>query len=145
MTRKLIVGAAIASVLAAAALARSDERSFDKKTLKAAGQGRALYLTHCAGCHGTDAHGGFTGTNHAAAPDLTLIAVRDGGFDRRHVAQQIDGRVAPQAGMPCWGNFFAGSSGDGTRNEGWAATRVYVLTSYLDVIQAPEAAPAIQR
>lgn len=142
MTRKVIVGAATLAVLAAAALARSDDRAFDKKVLKDAGMGRAVYLTHCVGCHGTDARGRPTGTNQAAVPDLTLIAVRDGGFDKRHVALQIDGRLVDRRGeMPCWGKFFAGAK----HSDAYAATRVYMLTSYLDFIQVPEAAPDVER
>lgn len=145
MTRKVIVGAAIAAVLAAAALARSDDRAFDEKALKAAGEGRAVYLANCVGCHGLDARGGPTGTNHATAPDLTLIAVRDGGFDRGHVALQIDGRqVAARTQMPCWGKVFAATGGI-SRNESWAATRIYVLTSYLDFMQAPQTVPPVER
>lgn len=142
MSKKAVV-AALAGVLAAAALASGGERTFDKKALQAAGEGRAVYLAHCVGCHGVEAHGGLTGTNHTAAPDLTLIAVRDGGFDARHVGMHIDGRKMDSQGeMPCWGQFFTGSR---SGKEGWAATRIYVLTRYLDFIQAPEGAPPGER
>ena len=70
MSTKVVVCAAIAGVLGAPALAGGDDRTFDQKALKAAGEGRAVYLTYCSGCHGMNAQGGVTGTNHTAAPDL---------------------------------------------------------------------------
>jgi len=48
--------------------------------------GRALFSTHCAGCHGADA------TGRDGAPDLTLIAARnDGVFPEAQVMSVIDG------------------------------------------------------
>lgn len=143
MSRRIVVVVAGAALLAAAALAQGPE-SWDKKTLKAAGEGRAVYLVHCTGCHGVDARGGMTGTNHVAAPDLTLIAVRDGGFDARHVAIHVDGRKAPRTSeMPCYGEHFR--LAEWPSGEGHAAIRVHNLTHYLELVQVPEAAEPVER
>jgi mono/diheme cytochrome c family protein len=140
MTRRVVVGATFVALLAAAALARSDDRAFDNKALKEAGEGRAIYIVHCARCHGMDARGARMGTNQAGTPDLTLIAMRDGSFDARHVALHIDGRAALSQEMPCWGRHFAGEG----RGEGYAATRVYALVKYLDFIQEPQGPTSVK-
>lgn len=137
MTRRVVVGATFVALLAAAALARSDDRAFDKKSLKAAGEGRAVYLTYCAGCHGTDGHGASGGTDQQMYPDLTLIAVRDGGFNRTHVSNHVSGRyLVGDREMPCWGKALRGTWPKG---EAYAARRVLVVTKYLDFVQEPEA------
>lgn len=133
--KKLIVVLAGAALLAAPAMAQ------DNDTLKAIGQGRAVYLTNCAGCHGADAKGTTAGTN-GGIPDLTLIASRDGTFRAVHVANEITGRrdgLKPGTPMPCWGNAFKHRWPKG---EGWAAVQVYKLTKYLEWAQ--EQAPTQQ-
>lgn len=111
----------------------------DKNRLRAIGQGRALFLVHCASCHGEDARGAATGAD-GEAPDLTRIEARDGTFDPVHVAKHVDGRrlggAAPHR-MPRWGVLFARSW---PRGDAWAAAQVWKLTRYLDFVQ--EATPA---
>jgi len=140
MTRRIVALFGVATLLAAAALADSPDPT-DHKALRVIGEGRGIYIVKCSGCHGADARGGWTHVNHAAAPDLTLIAVHDGGFDAVHVAQHIDGRLlgTPNV-MPHFGQAFASGWPYG---EGFAATRIYTVTRYLDFIQR-EAAPAEQ-
>jgi len=65
--KRLIVVLAGAALLAAPAVAQ------DTNTLKAIGQGRALYLVNCAGCHGADVKGATAGTN-GGIPDLKYLA-----------------------------------------------------------------------
>jgi mono/diheme cytochrome c family protein len=106
----------------------------DKDQLRAIGQGRALFLSHCVACHGPAGRGGD------AAPDLTRIEVRDGVFDPVHVAHHVDGRRLDGGAtrrMPCWGERFARSWPYG---EAWAAAQVWKLTRYLDFIQEPSPA-----
>jgi mono/diheme cytochrome c family protein len=103
----------------------------DKEQLRAIGQGRALFLVHCASCHGANARG------LEGVPDLTRIEARDGVFDPVHVAWHVDGRRrdAPQASrMPRWGDSFARTW---PRGESAAVTRVWALTRYLDFVQEP--------
>ena len=128
------VALAATATLASAGLALAQSNT----ELRTIGQGRALYLVHCAACHGTDAHGLATGTNHQRTPDLTLIAVRNGRFEPLHVAAEIDGRRdahAPSA-MPCWGERF--SLTGPRRDEARAALKVHTLTRYIAFIQADE-------
>jgi mono/diheme cytochrome c family protein len=127
--KRLIVVLAGAALLAAPAFAQ------DNNTLKAIGQGRAVYLVHCASCHGADAKGTPAGTNGGAAPDLTLIAARDGAFGPLHVSNHIAGRhdgVTSGKTMPCWRYHFQDSWPGG---EGASAMRVYTLAKYLAFVQ----------
>jgi len=141
MTKTIGLGVALGCLLAAPAGAGN--RTFDNKALKEAGQGRAVYLNYCTGCHGVDARGGTVPATHIAAPDLTLIAARDGTFDVAHVAQRIDGRsLGRRSEMPSWGRYLGGL---GTSGEGYAVTRVSLLTRYLDFVQAQEGQAAVTR
>lgn len=126
--RKVVVVLAGAALLAATAVAQ------DTDTLKAIGQGRAIYLTHCASCHGADVKGTATGTN-GGIPDLTLIAARDGAFKPLHVATHVVGRrdgMKNEKTMPCWGGAFKDRWPGG---EGAAALQALKLTRYLAFVQ----------
>lgn len=75
--------------------------------------GQALYLRHCASCHGEsgDGNGSLTASLRRPPSDLRLIAKRhDGRFDESYVMQIIDGRrpVAEHGTreMPVWGAVF---------------------------------------
>jgi mono/diheme cytochrome c family protein len=131
---KPLAALAAATVLASAGVAVAQSNT----ELRTIGQGRALYLAHCAACHGTDAHGLATGTNHQRTPDLTLIAVRDGRFDPVRVGTRIDGRHDAHAAsaMPCWRDVF-GLTGP-RRDDGRATLKVHALTRYVAFIQADE-------
>ena len=55
-------------------------------------EGAALFAQNCAGCHGADARGGNLSGTGRAAPDLTAIAMRNGGvLPRASVLSTIDG------------------------------------------------------
>lgn len=99
----IFVGAMTAGTFLAAPLAAQD-----------AAAGEALYLRHCATCHGIEG----TGRGPMAAvltlqpTDLTGLAARnDGVFPTIRVARRIDGRdplVAHGSPMPVYGDFFEG-------------------------------------
>lgn len=54
-------------------------------------QGASVYQQRCAVCHGAaaDGRGRAARILRVPVPDLTTIALRDGRFDRSHVAQHI--------------------------------------------------------
>jgi len=120
---------------AAAVLVAVSAQAYRPEDLTAIGQGRGLYLRHCAACHGADARG--TGARVAAdpgaVPDLTAIASRDGGFKSLHVQAQI--RHSAGGAMPSWERALA--SPGFVRGEAAAAKDIWLLTRYLDYAQTP--------
>ncbi|MGE0455326.1 MAG: cytochrome c [Vicinamibacteria bacterium] len=129
------------ALLAPGALTLAGELSTGE--LKAIGEGRALYLRHCAGCHGTAVAGATVSTN--GAPDLTQIASRDGRFNKLHVLSHIRFGDQPawaaraQGDMPCWGDVLRGRY-DTTNAQG--ELKIWKLTRYLEFAQAPPTAIA---
>lgn len=102
----MIQSALVLAPLAAVALvACSDGR---------APEGRALYLDHCAACHGSAGRGDGprAATLSGGAPDLTRIAARAGGtFPEARVMSVIDGytrRDQHGSRMPEFGALLAG-------------------------------------
>ena len=102
--------------------------------------GRQLFATYCASCHGASGHGdGPVGAAlHVRPPDLALLAKRDGDqFVAARIERIIDGRDvrAPHGTMemPVWGDAF-------TRREGLselsAKARIQAIVRYLASIQA---------
>ena len=77
-------------------------------------QGRALFRTHCATCHGADAkgQGPLAGALVLQPVDLTALAVRNGGdFPLQRVLKRIDGTdplVSHGSPMPVYGPYFEG-------------------------------------
>lgn len=77
-------------------------------------EGKSLYLTYCATCHGLDADGkGPMGPALVLQPtNLTqLQAENDGVFPLVRVIRRIDGRdplVSHGSPMPVFGDFFEG-------------------------------------
>jgi len=102
-------------------------------------QGPALYKAHCAVCHGNGGQGDgpMAASLKAKVPDLTHIAMRNGGrFPVQRVQKIILGEA--QAGithgtreMPVWGPVFS----EVTRDRDIGRVRVYNLAKYLEEIQ----------
>lgn len=104
--------------------------------------GQALYLQHCAACHGGDARGGgdFGTLLAIPPPDLTRIALRHGGdFPAVQVAETIDGRRELRAhgdpDMPIWGERLAEHAPGGQGDEVATRGRVLLLVEYLRSVQ----------
>lgn len=104
--------------------------------------GQALYLRHCASCHGEsgDGNGSLAASLRRPPSDLRLIAKRHGGrFDESYVMQIIDGRrpVAEHGTreMPVWGAVFESEH----RRKGYPGYTSLLhsrsLTDYLSSIQ----------
>jgi mono/diheme cytochrome c family protein len=112
--------------------------------LRAIGEGRALYLVHCAGCHTAGLQGSMANpasdgseATPANVPDLTMVAVRDGGFSRLHVTSHIRfGTQLPsfavQPGqMPAWERALRGNG----VSDAQVASDIMKLTRYLEFAQ----------
>ncbi len=104
--------------------------------------GQALYLRHCASCHGeaADGNGPIADSLRRHPSDLRLIARRNAGrFDESYVMSVIDGkRAVAEHGpreMPVWGAVFE----DELRGEHYASYAALLhsraLCDYLRSIQ----------
>lgn len=107
------------------------------------GAGRALYLTHCEGCHGvTGAGDGPAAAMLRVAPaDLSRLWERYGTpLDRDELAEYIDGRMlsdfhVPRE-MPIWGDEFFEDAPPGSLSVEVARRRlIEVLIEYLETLQ----------
>lgn len=111
----------------------------DTKELRAIGEGKALYLTHCAPCHGADATGAYPGAGsiETPVPDLTRIEERDGTFDPIHVAVHIEGRPSGSctADMPCWQQHLNRINRLSGHDRACTFLQIYKLTRYIEFVQ----------
>jgi mono/diheme cytochrome c family protein len=106
-------------------------------------EGRALFMQHCAACHGPGAQGdGPLAAELGLMPaDLTRIAQRNGGaLPRAQVMSTIDGYARSDApdGMPEFGVLLEGDlvpfdSGDGMQTP--TPRKLVALLEYLESIQ----------
>ena len=105
--------------------------------------GRALFETYCAVCHGKSGRGDgpLAERMKTPPPDLTLFAARNGDkFPSALVQRIIDGRQPlPGHGgpeMPVWGDAFARTNG----SSGTTATdRINAVVNYLETLQQKKA------
>lgn len=101
-------------------------------------EGQALFLTHCATCHGANARGdGPVASSLRVSPgDLTQFAKRNGGtFPSAKVYRVIEGRDVGAHGsieMPVWGHIFRVTPPDAPTS---VKARIDALVEYLESIQ----------
>jgi mono/diheme cytochrome c family protein len=130
----------LAALLASAACASPEPASVPSVAL--VGQGRTLFESHCALCHGEDAKGdGVFAPDLMTQPaDLSRIAARRGGeFPAEDVARFIDGRIPVEAHrsaeMPVWGNVISLEFVDAGTREEVTRGKLSALVAYLRSIQ----------
>ena len=103
-------------------------------------EGRALFATYCASCHGVSARGdGPIASSLRVRPgDLTQFAAKNGGvFPAAKTGRIIDGRDVGAHGnpdMPVWGRVFRSSQGAVDANA-QAKARVAAIVRFLESIQ----------
>ena len=100
--------------------------------------GAALYKTHCAACHGTEARGNgpVAVAMRSRPPDLTQLARENNGlFPADRVRRIVDGREVESHGtrdMPVWGDVFRRL---GSEAAGDASARIAAIVGFLESIQ----------
>lgn len=101
-------------------------------------EGKDLFASYCASCHGMDAKG--SGPASAAMktrpPDLTLLSARNGGkFPQAAVQQMLTGekmkRSHGSSEMPVWGPIFHRVE----RDQDLGFVRINNVVKYLESIQ----------
>ena len=109
-----------------------------KERLIASVQGRDLYKTYCAACHGPDAKGDGpkAATLKIPPPDLTRISARHGGtFPLKLIERIISGEEELPHGhgpMPVWGPVFSQVD----RDQDLGRLRIDNLARYLKDMQS---------
>ncbi len=134
VTRTLLIAALAAFVAACGLLPIAPPSMQD---------GRQLYLSACASCHGTDGTGDgpVTAALKTAPPDITRLAEQHGGqFPRELVIATIAGeRNIPAHGtreMPVWSQRFGtGGSGAPAVAGAYARQQLEMLTDHLESMQ----------
>jgi mono/diheme cytochrome c family protein len=102
-------------------------------------EGSRIFQYRCAACHGTDGrgHGPASLTLKHAAPNLTLIAKRNGGgFPYQQVKEVIEGKQqSPLAHgyrqMPLYGPIFHDIESD----QDWGEVRLDAITRQVESMQ----------
>lgn len=128
----------VAIALAPLCLAPSARSQTASGTRIGPNDGRVLYMTHCASCHGTSARGdGPVADSLRRRPsDLTQLAKANGGaFPSAKAQRIIDGREVGAHGsveMPVWGDAFRRTLAGDTAA---IAARIAALVRYLESIQ----------
>ncbi|MEP7310490.1 MAG: cytochrome c [Acidobacteriota bacterium] len=101
-------------------------------------EGRALFVTHCASCHGVSGRGDGPGAGEFKhqPPDLTQFAKRNGGvFNDAAIYRIVDGRTVKAHGnmeMPVWGDAFKWREG---LDEDAIKARIEALVRYVATLQ----------
>ena len=138
-TAGIYIAAGIFLTLAVGAAQKRPIQTPQEKQLLDSFKGPELFKAYCATCHGKDAKGGgpMAASLRSAPPDLTRIAVRNGGsFPFLEVQKIISGERQPPAThgtreMPVWGPIFS----EVTWDQDLGRVRIYSLTMYLESIQ----------
>lgn len=106
----------------------------------AANDGKQMYMSYCAACHGADGRGMGPAASALKVPptDLTMLAQNNHGkFPGAHVAAVLQfGSTLPSHGsamMPVWGPIFSGMSHSSSAEE--RQQRIANITRYLETIQ----------
>jgi mono/diheme cytochrome c family protein len=103
--------------------------------------GRQVYDTYCAACHGKDGMGGgpASAALKVAVPDLTQLSAKNGGkFPELRVYDSIQGDPDMPAAhgsreMPIWGDVFQSMNPPGAAPP---QMRLSKLTAYVRSLQA---------
>lgn len=102
-------------------------------------EGSRIFQYRCAACHGTDGrgHGPASLTLKHAAPNLTLIAKRNGGrFPYQQIKEVIEGKQESSLArgfrqMPIYGPIFHDIEAD----QDWGEVRLDAITRQVESMQ----------
>jgi mono/diheme cytochrome c family protein len=134
---------AVALVACAAAQAGAEEPAATPPPA----DGTALYLDHCAVCHGVygEGDGVLTPSLAVVLQDLRYLSARNNGeFPRAFIVEIVDGRAVRAAhgpeGMPVWGAEFARDEPFDAAAEQRVNAKIDAIADFLESIQITEQA-----
>ncbi len=114
--------------------------------------GQALYLNHCANCHGTygEGDGAVTPSLNVVLQDLRYLSQRnDGQFPRAWLTRIIDGRESRQAhgpyDMPVWGAVLQTQEGYDEPANARVTAKIDAMVSYLETMQVSGAGNELEQ
>jgi mono/diheme cytochrome c family protein len=134
VTRLLVVFACVLAFRAAASPSAASGQAPPDLS-----DGRTLFNTYCASCHGTSATGSgpLAPALRHVPPDLTGLALANGGvFPSDRLRRIVDGREVQSHGnreMPVWGDAFKSIRGGYTEDA--VQARIAAILKYLETIQ----------
>ena len=135
--RRIRLAAGLALLLAGVGLSRLASGG---QSGAATPNGKELFTTYCASCHGVDASGNgpLARALRHQPTDLTALSARNGGmFPAARARRIVEGREVESHGereMPVWGDAFRSTS-EGRSSES-ANARIDAVVRYLETIQS---------
>jgi mono/diheme cytochrome c family protein len=140
MLKSLVIASLAAAAVAAAGYAGQSNSHLTIPAEKTSPvDGKQMYISYCAPCHGTDGrgHGPVAPELKRQPIDLTVLSKNHGGqFPANHVKSVLEyGSEIPAHGnsmMPIWGPVF-GRMGQGLPDQ--RLLRISNLSHYLETIQ----------
>lgn len=121
-------------------VAQAQERVTIPVNKTAPNDGKQMFMSYCASCHGADGRGMGPAAPALKVPptDLTMLAQNNHGkFPGAHVAAVLQfGSTLPSHGsstMPVWGPIFGGMSHTSSAQE--RQQRISNITRYIETIQ----------
>jgi mono/diheme cytochrome c family protein len=144
---RLCIGTLAAVSWAAFALCAQSQTEPAEKALISSINGRVLFQTYCATCHGDSAKGDgpMAPLLKVQPADLTQITVRNGLFPAKNIERVIAGDVDLTAHgtreMPLWGPIFSQVASD----QDLGRVRIANLVKYLESIQTPPRIRGIEK
>jgi mono/diheme cytochrome c family protein len=141
MTILLRVAAFVGALVVAFAVATSLQAQTSQPPAPAEVlDGRQLFKTYCASCHGENGHGNGPAAESLRhiPPDLARYSMKNGGvFPAERLARIVDGRDVPSHGnreMPVWGDAFREMPGRVSAET--VKARITAILKYLELLQA---------
>src|SRR6478609_10609523 len=130
-----------AALIMAGALAfgvRAQEPIPREPALQKTTVGSELYRFYCSNCHGQDAKGRpATAATNQPAPNLTVLAMNNGGVFPREAVRDVITSGGPRHGahgtpdMPVWGTIFRAFE----PNDTMVSVRIDNLVHHLETLQ----------
>lgn len=108
-----------------------------------ANDGKQMYASYCASCHGVSGHGNgaMAATFHTHPTDLTVLSRNNhGAYPTRHVEAVLHFGVETSGlgskAMPVWGPVLASIGNINSPNDTVGMLRIRNITRYVETLQA---------